>query len=792
MPHARHAAHAETRVLQLLLSLLLFASCFYAVSAQSNSSRDNQEVDEFIREHNEKRAKNPDGLLFTVRLKDKRKQFHHGEVITLELSFASSKPATFTLDAATYDRSGRLHSDGFRLDPRDGVVDPLHDYFHSKLDGFIMGGLRSIPDLTDKPYLITVELNEWQRIDKPGHYRLYVVSGRVGRKDGEGIGVFLDNAGSSVYSNVVEFDVLPPDKKWATQKLNETISALSKRGEEHRSACITLRYLGTIEAVIEMRKRFRGDDNRCEWEYKFGLIGSPHRDFVIRDMENAISLREQPVTAHFISTLALLELIKRVGTAPPYPAGSEEQINKWQTLIDQHRALYDELSLHYVQQLSMAIPQKQGQARATSLQTLLDYRSKASASDFSQWSTLLVSLPEVFKRLPRDDQRHLLEYQWKLIASPAMAPVLRDVLKYTYKNSYTLEELIDVFDGQNLRSLAVRRLYELSPEEGRRLILDDIRRPKPRFNQDVLSSLPDETLPELDNVLIANLEEARRTGAYTEVTSELIERYASDQILSRVRAVYDSRETGKWECRTQAALLAYFFRIDSSLAGEYLNKALASRAKGLAHCYTQVLKNVAALHMSAKMEEVATSALDDEDYQVVSEAASVLAEHGSADAEKALWRRLEKLHEAMQARSEEFNDDDELSDEEAIERALRAALITGQAWLMNPEKLERLRDLCLTEESRDEVDKKISGWVPQIYVAFHSFDGEPSAIGVAHYEMKSIDSLKKKLLQFPKGTVFKLKTATYRIDESKAEEVVREIENYLAEHGMKLKHESEK
>jgi hypothetical protein len=129
----RHTTFSQIRtqeIIQLLFLLLFLVAGVPTVSAQSESSRDNQvpQVDAFLREHNEKRAQNPEGLLFAARIKDNRKQFQYGEVITLELSFASSKPKTFTLDAATYDRSGRLHTDGFRLDPREGVVDPLFQF----------------------------------------------------------------------------------------------------------------------------------------------------------------------------------------------------------------------------------------------------------------------------------------------------------------------------------------------------------------------------------------------------------------------------------------------------------------------------------------------------------------------------------------------------------------------------------------------------------------------------------------------------------------------------------------
>lgn len=42
-----------------------------------------------------------------------------------------------------------------------------------------------------------------------------------------------------------------------------------------------------------------------------------------------------------------------------------------------------------------------------------------------------------------------------------------------------------------------------------------------------------------------------------------------------------------------------------------------------------------------------------------------------------------------------------------IEQALRNALANGRAWLLDSEKLKRLRELCLTEAGRDEVDQML-------------------------------------------------------------------------------------
>lgn len=75
-------------------------------------------------------------------------------------------------------------------------------------------------------------------------------------------------------------------------------------------------------------------------------------------MESAISLREQPVTSHFIDTLALLEFTRQAPAVPPYPSGNDdEQISQWQIQMDRRQSIYDELRLNHLRQLVMAISQ---------------------------------------------------------------------------------------------------------------------------------------------------------------------------------------------------------------------------------------------------------------------------------------------------------------------------------------------------------------------------------------------------------------------------------------------------
>lgn len=115
-----------------------------------------------------------------------RSEFHIGELITLELSYSlrSESSQRYQITNAGYDRSGRLGIERFEVEPGVGWDDPLKLYFQQS--GFFGGGLSSSRQLSAKPTLIYRDLNEWVRFNKPGQYRVVVVSFRVTRA-GSGI-----------------------------------------------------------------------------------------------------------------------------------------------------------------------------------------------------------------------------------------------------------------------------------------------------------------------------------------------------------------------------------------------------------------------------------------------------------------------------------------------------------------------------------------------------------------------------------------------------------------------------
>ncbi|MFL6335303.1 MAG: hypothetical protein ACJ754_18480 [Pyrinomonadaceae bacterium] len=735
-----------------------------------------QRRDEFATGQKQAAAKNPPGVSFVLRLKGGQTRFRQGEVIRLELSFASSLPGTYHLDSATYDRSGRLEVDDFHLDPEGGTSDPLYDYFHFR-GGFLGGGLRGNPALEAKPYVVGAELNEWYRFERHGRYRLYVTSGRVGRGGLGGEGGPL-----TATSNVIEFEVVPAEAAWAKQTLAQAAAVLDsrERGADRRAACRTLRFLGTEDAVRELVRRFDGRDadSGCESEYDFGLRSTPHRALAVAEMERRLVAPEHPVTASFIYVLSFLSFLQQnIAPLAPYPEqGDEEAIKLWRKEYDRRWSLYGETVDGYAARLAASVFAKEGAVRAVSLETLVSLRSasprrKETPEEAKAAAALTGALVSIFADLPANTQERLLEFEWPQVAGPEMLPALRRIYQSPAQGN-------DLLPGA-----ALRRLYELSPDEGRRLIIEEMRRPTPRVRMQVLGMLPDESLAEVDALVAERL--GAGTGAFDDDSLlRLAERYATAAVSPQLRAAYEGK-IGRMACAPQSALLAYMLRVEPGYGAGLVEKALTSRKD--TGCYKSLLTDVAGLHMSRELERVAAASLDDPDAELAANAAGMLGGYGSAEVRDALLRRFERWHGDWAGREKELNAQNESDPPVAqarVEEALLHALTSSHAWLADGEMLDKLRLLCVTKNCLREAESARGQFGTAITVFFNVLDGSVSSATLAQYNSISWESLKAKAAQFPKGTTF-----TWSSDSPGTEAEGRafgELKEHLEKAGLKL------
>jgi hypothetical protein len=713
-------------------------------------------------------ANYPSDLQLRVRVRDGQTTFRIGEIIHLDLEFTSTSKDKYQLDTATYDRSGRLNAEEFAIQPGTGWDDPLSVYFHS-YGAFMGGGLRGFAVLSSKPTEIHLELNEWVRFNAPGHYRLVVSSCRVSRTRSP-----FGTPGFKVRSNEVNLTIVPASKDWQESTLNKAINILDSSKpnpgppgptDSRWQGVKTLRYLGTVGAAQEMARRLIGDD--WAWDFEAGLIGSPARTAALDEMKKLLVDPNFPVTDSFLGTMSILAL----------PDATAEG------LPDKREAAEKE----FREQLTAVIDQKKGKARAISNNAIVEdaaIRSRDLSPDLKR--KLTAQLVVSFDKLPVQKQAELLQYRWSALDHEEMLPLLRRVA--TRYQDFPQLRASDAFEFNNASAAALTHWYEIDPAEARPIVIQEILRPKPRFDAHVLGLLPDKDLPEADEALAEHLRSQPDFEVRSNIAS-LIHRYGTAAIEPEVLGYLDP-VLGRGECAVQEALLAYLIKVDPEAARPRVETAVAARSPGNG-CYHSVVPEVARLQNHPMLQEIALKGLDDSDSQVVLDAARYLIDYGSASAEDSLWAHFIawserwKGHEAELQYSPGRGLDGQY--QSGAGTNLMMALATGHGWLADEPKLRRLIDLSIGPNQRQQVESYLRLWQTRPW----TIDFIPYSSGqfqVAQYHANSLKGLEEKLLQFPPHSVFQWQGSGVEDKAMKSSEAkaFHELSQFAADHSFKL------
>jgi hypothetical protein len=715
-------------------------------------------------------------VTLTVRVTEGRRPFRPGEIIAIELEFSSQIPQRFAVDGATYDRSGRLTIDAFRIEPIDAVTDPMLDYFAS-IGGYIGGGLRTTGALGEQPVVVKLQLNDWFRFDQAGTLRLSIRSSRVS-----------DDAKTTrtivpVESNTVSFDIVPRDTAWEATELEAARRLLDANGSEidRRKGCRMMRFLGTDAAVNEMIRRYGANiELGCDFDYLAGLFSAPNREHVVRQMEHGLRAADQPVTASYLRTLAILSVYL---DHPEFrPAQTREAKGRLVAggEMSRHLDLIEAASARYADILTAALPEKTDRARAITLVERQGMPALSSRGSGSTVSRDRDQLATAFLELAAERQATLLEFQWSTIASPGMVPVLRRIVESSPTAS------------RSVADLALRRLYDLAPNEARPLILREIQNPRQGATLKTLGRLADAELPELDESLAANFEasrdfEARGDFEGAGIGAEFVHRYASKKIADRILQSTNDQLT-RMACRPQRAVLAYFLRVDDGIGQGLLDRALGSRAS--TGCRTS-LASVAALRMTPTVEARAIADLDDIDPDVVIAAIETLGRHGSPAALAPLRGAFEQWHATWDGRASDLQysraADRPHARQAMVDDAFRQALGRGQGWLTRSSELRELGALCVTESCRTQISIMLDAADDTRIIILRVDEPGDSLIQLAQYQLHSISALEQKLAQFPRGASFTLHVRA--LDAEIGAAVVSKILAFADTHGIAVKQE---
>jgi hypothetical protein len=696
-------------------------------------------------------------VTLTLRLTDERRQFRPGEVIPFELEFNSATTGRYSVDGATYDRSGRLTIDQFTIDRIDDVSDPMLDYFGA-IGGHAGGGIRSIGTLGEKPFTVALELNEWFRFDTPGMYTLAVTSRRVTDESAASAVIPLE-------SNRVAFEILQRDAAWetATFETARRLVEAKPAAPDARRGCRMMRFLGTETAAMEMIRRYgAASDRGCDFDYMAGLFGAANRPAVVRAMEAGLRAADQPVTGSYLRTLSMLSVYLQ---HPEFrPAQTREtkgrliaggELARRFDLVDAARSAYGDV-------VTAALPDKTGRARAITLAEAPAWMPRPLAPA----SAARDQLAAAFLDLPVERQASLLEYQWHAVKGPAMLPALRRLAA------------MPPAAAAGVRDLALRRLAQLAPDEARPLILQEIQKPQRGATLKTLGSLRDAELPALDEALAANFE-----ADDDEIHAALVERYATRKVAARILASAGD-EIGRMACRRQASILAYFLRVDEAAGARLLDRAMTSRATG---CWMS-LNQIAELRMTPAVQARAIADLDHPDPDGVIAAIQTLGQHGSPAALAPLRAAFQRWHGTWAGRASELAYSRTVERPHArqamVEDAFRQAIGAGRNWLTRTPELRDLQSLCVTDNCRTQTGTMMHDDDTRIMV--RQID-EPGAshIELAQYHFTSIAALKEKLARYPRGTALTVQRQETEMAEVTA--AIAEIIAFGASQGLSIK-----
>ncbi len=526
--------------------------------------------------------------------------YHVGEIIPVTFTFVNKSDREYKVSTRPYDRSGRLGDIAFHIDGiADAYSDPLDTYF-SSFRG-VGGGLSAGPESLGQ-YSQVFDLNEWVRFDKPGQYRLYASTTRVSPKDNNGKSV-------SLCSQIIKLKIVPADENFVSGVINGAVKELHLKDEEVRSRAVRrLRFLSSPEAVQVLVTVLGDSDSNLSSEAFLGIIGS-------RDWANAKKiLREKMddpdivINDLYIQTLGFVSLSRQeypiVSLSDDLSAEKKEEIGK---KIKEVAVKREQAEIEALKYLASIINKKSGRALGIGSQLLIDRKIGSGNSQNA--------LTRSFLNLSRKEQEEILKYSWDKVRNSDFELILKNILEDS-----SLYERYEDWRFSGFPSVVLFRYKEFNPVRAKELIIEDIKRPKPHFSGDVLCSLPDANLPEIEGVLLKHL--LLDEGVDQFKLAPLIERYATAKILPQVIEYYQKKE-GRWACAIQNSLLRYFVKNDRKNGLTAVERAVRIYRKETG-CYQITLKDVFSGQSGADIEALLISFLDDKDKDVAKNSKDIL------------------------------------------------------------------------------------------------------------------------------------------------------------------------
>jgi hypothetical protein len=552
----------------------------------------------------------PSDIHVKLVLAENKTSFRIGDEIKFFLEFTADRDG---YKAEIVPDRSEPTSDALKVSPDSGVY-----HWLKEIRAGVMGrDMFSTQLLSATPTRVELILNDSIRIDRPGKYSAKVTTSRVSlvspRRD-------YFSPAIPLTTNEVTFDVTEMTGEEEAQEVKRLADQLDATRDARAKPQI-IQQLTFLTGDVSSREKVRRFLNG-ESVYN-SLFIARNRALVLQLLEKAMRDPDTQVESSLLSTLTSLRFLEQnPGLLQPV------LISTYGPNADPRVLAIQE---SYIRELAAGLGKRAGKAQTVTAMTVLMNLPK----DPKAAAPLLVGSRQIvleqFENLPMYSHERLLEQHWDVLRDPSLIPVLKRLLISTGRM------------GKGINWTVLKRLIELSPAEARPYVIAAISSPLPFIDPEILGSLPDKTLPEVDQPLLSQLRAAAKMGdvrseIFLKPKAAMAARYATSSIYQDLMAVY-TENVKQLTISSRAALLAYLAKQNEREALPLIEQALAELP---ANQEFNFLPELTKLYFSDGIAAILRKRVESDQPEVASTTAYLLAKYGDAGDRKILEARLDR------------------------------------------------------------------------------------------------------------------------------------------------------
>jgi len=598
-------------------------------------------------------------------LADNKTAYRIGEPIKFSLEFTADREG-YQADIIP-DRSEPT-VDALQVSPDSGTYHWLEDI---RSDSNIVWGrdVVSFKQLSTTPTRVELVLNDTIRIDHPGKYSATITTRRV-------------NAATSrqefsppvtLTTNEVTFDVTEmtdadeaKEVKRISDQLDATRDVRTKQAIGQELSFLT----GDVSSREKVRRFLNNSDNMY-----YGLYIARNRALVLQLLEAAMRDPNTSVEASLLGQVVSLRFLEQ-NAGPGKKAVVTSALNP-----DADPRILD-IQASYVRELAAGLGKRTGKAQtitAMTVLTSLPKDPKAAAPLLAESRQIVI---EQFENLSVFGHEQLLERYWDVLRDPSLIPALKKLLASTDRMTKGISKTV------------LKRLIDLSPDEARPYVIAEISDPRSLVDPEVLVSLPDKTLPEVDQSILSQLRALAKMGGpmadiWLKQKAAVAVRYATSSIYPDLMTTY-TENVKRLTISSRAALLAYLAKQNEREALPLIEQQLTELPANQGFSF---LPELTSLYYSDGIAAILRKRVESDEPEVASTTAYLMGKYGDADDRKVLEARLERWRKEWGARQLEAD----ANQQGRIEAELLSALNRAKDGTISRERVKELQQSCITK-----------------------------------------------------------------------------------------------